>query len=48
MKQFCVQDKTFEGFIKVRGELMVKTGKNPSHDDVLAFLIKKHKENGGI
>lgn len=48
MKQFAIQDKTFEEFIKVKGEIMFKTGKNPSHDDVIAFLLKNYRKNGGV
>jgi len=48
MKPISLQDKTFEDFIKVKGELMFKTGKNPTHDEVLVFLISKYKKNGGV
>lgn len=48
MGQFAVKDKTHEAFNKVKGELMFKTGKNPSNDEVLAFLIGKYRKNGGV
>jgi hypothetical protein len=48
MKQCAFQDKTFEDFMKVKGEIMFKTGKNPTHDEVLVFLIGRYKKNGGV
>lgn len=48
MKQFAVQDKTHEAFTKVKGEIMFKSGKNPTNDEVLALLIGNFKKNGGV
>jgi len=48
MKQFAVQDKTHEKFMRIKGELMFKTGKNPTNDEVLDFLIDRVKKNGGV
>jgi hypothetical protein len=47
MKQCSFQNKTFEMFIKVKGEIMVVTGRNPTHDEVLVFLIDEHKNKRG-
>lgn len=48
MKQFSVSQKTHAEFMKVKGELMYKTGKNPTNDEVLEYLIRNYQKNGGV
>jgi hypothetical protein len=48
MKQFAVEEKTFEEFTKVKGVLMQKTGKNPTASEVMNILIRNFNKNGGV
>ena len=41
MKCVFFTDATFEEFIKAKGELMVKDGKNLTHDEFLSHLLKQ-------
>ena len=40
---FFTED-TFADFVRAKGELMAKTGKNLTHDDFLKYLLEKVKE----
>jgi hypothetical protein len=47
MKLIQLKDSTFKKFIKCKGEVMALCGENPTHDDMINYLMEKKKKEGG-